>query len=127
MTIAMMTMMLWIRVSVLMTVDAAFVHNHQMQAFHELGYDQHVLSPVISRKLMIQEMVEGNGDQDLMFDNDQKEAPLDIDGSQKRKEETTQNGANGFDPTGFTTMDYSHVRRRRPIHNNSSPKPTNSP
>ncbi|KAI3778810.1 hypothetical protein L2E82_08195 [Cichorium intybus] len=126
--IAMVTMLLWIRVSVLMTTDATFLHSHQMQASHELGYDDHqqVLSPVLSRKLMIQEMVEeNNGDQDLLFDNDQKEAILDE--PQKNGEEMKVNTANRYDPTRFTSMDYSHVRRRRPIHNNSSPKPNNSP
>ncbi|KAI3817123.1 hypothetical protein L1987_10912 [Smallanthus sonchifolius] len=126
MMIGMMIMLLCVRVSVLMTSNATFLLSNQIQACHELGYDQKVLSPKLSRKLMLKNMDEGYGDQELVFYNDKKKA-LNVGETWKREEEVMVIGAQGSDPTEFTTMDYSHVRRRRPIHNNSSPKPTNSP
>ncbi|KAJ9554142.1 hypothetical protein OSB04_018187 [Centaurea solstitialis] len=92
------------------------------------GYhDQRFLSPghMITRKLMLQKTVEEYKNQDLAFDNDQKGA-LSND-VQENGEEAMVNGAKRFDPTHFSTMDYSHVTRRHPIHNNQFPKPKNSP
>ncbi|MFS7959799.1 hypothetical protein Hanom_Chr08g00695361 [Helianthus anomalus] len=123
MMIAMMIMLLCVRVSLLMTTNAAFLFSHQIQAFHELGYDQKVLSSGLSRKLMLNKMGEGYRDQDLVPYNDQKKAQL----AGETEKRGVVIGAQGSDPTRFTTMDYSHVRRRRPIHNSSSPKSTNSP
>ncbi|KAI3734072.1 hypothetical protein L6452_13533 [Arctium lappa] len=132
MMITMMAMLLCVKVSVLMTTNAAAsLQIHQMQtSHHELGYhhQQFVSSQLmITRKLMLQKRVEGYGDQDLVFYSDQKGALSVSDEVQKRGEETMVNGAKGSDPTRLTTMDYSHVRRRRPIHNNYFPKPINSP
>ncbi|KAJ0537912.1 hypothetical protein HanHA300_Chr08g0269091 [Helianthus annuus] len=76
MMIAMMIMLLCVRVSLLMTTNATFLFSHQIQAFHELGYDQKVLSYGLSRKLMLNKMGEGYGDQDLVLYNDQKKALL---------------------------------------------------
>ncbi|PWA60592.1 hypothetical protein CTI12_AA368880 [Artemisia annua] len=127
MMIAIIIMLLFVKVSVLMTTNAAFfLHTEQIQVSHDLEYDhQHVHSPGLSRKLMPTKKVEGYGDQDLVFYNDQTE-PL-LGESRKTAEEVMVIGAQGSDSTHFTTMDYSHVRRRRPIHNNSHPKTNISP
>ncbi|KAI3730514.1 hypothetical protein L1987_61684 [Smallanthus sonchifolius] len=126
MIICMMIMLLCVRVSVLMTSNAAFHFSNHIQACHELGYDQKVLSPQLSRKLMLKNKDEGYGDQELVFYNDKKKA-LNVGETWKREDKVMVIGAQGSDPAQITTMDYSHVRRRRPIHNNSSPKPTNAP
>ncbi|KAK1416207.1 hypothetical protein QVD17_31996 [Tagetes erecta] len=120
MMIAMMIVLLCVKASILMTTNAS--------CFHELGNnDQEVyLFPGLSRKLMLKKMDEGYEDQDLVFNNDKNKALFEGE-SWKKREEVMVIGAQGSDPTQFTTMDYSHVRRKRPIHNNSSPKSTNSP
>ncbi|PWA58070.1 hypothetical protein CTI12_AA403580 [Artemisia annua] len=123
MMIVIITMLLFLKVSVLMTTNAVFLHTEQIQASHDLDYDHHVHSPGLSRKLMPTKKVEGY--QDLVFYNDQTE-PL-LGESRKTAEEVMVIGAQGSDSTHFTTMDYSHVRRRRPIHNNSHPKTNISP
>nr|XP_043626462.1 uncharacterized protein LOC122597931 [Erigeron canadensis] len=122
MIIAMKIMLLCIRFSLLMTTNAAFFHSHHMKAFHELDYEP-VSSTMFSRKLLLKKMVKEYEDQDLVLYNNQKAALLG--GTQVRRNEVVF-GEKGSDPTQFTNMDYSSVRRRRPIHNNSS-KTTNSP
>ncbi|KAJ0552498.1 hypothetical protein HanRHA438_Chr08g0336721 [Helianthus annuus] len=76
MMIDMMIMLLCVRVSLLMTTNADFLFSHQIQDFHELGYDQKVISSGLSRKLMLNKMGEGYRDQDLVLYNDQKKALL---------------------------------------------------
>ncbi|XP_076898060.1 uncharacterized protein LOC143551540 [Bidens hawaiensis] len=122
MMIAMMIMLFCVRVSVLMTTNAS----HHIQAFHELGYDQKVLSLGFSRKLMLNKMGEGYENQDLVFYNNKKKA-LYVGETWKRGEDVMVLEAQGSDPTQFTSMDYSHMRTRRPIHNSSSTKSNKSP
>ncbi|KAL8218566.1 hypothetical protein R6Q57_021939 [Mikania cordata] len=115
-----------LRVSVLMTTNAAFHIGHQREACQELGYDQRVHSLRLSRKLMLKKMEEGYENQDLVFLK-HKENAHNVGENLKRGNDVMVIKAQGSDPTQFTAMDYSYVRRRRPIHNNFSPKSINSP
>ncbi|EEF47693.1 hypothetical protein RCOM_1466910 [Ricinus communis] len=78
----------------------------------------HVLTP--------EQQVKGHGGQVSTSNNKQKR---DLSGKAHHGEEsminasrgTRQEWAEGTDTSQFLTMDYSHVRRRRPIHNKSLP------
>ncbi|KAJ0454990.1 hypothetical protein HanRHA438_Chr15g0698961 [Helianthus annuus] len=110
----------------LLTINAASLHiDHQLHASHELASYQ-LDQPALPRKLMFNNKISGFEVKDLVSYNGQNKAATD----ESHKEEvkammhaakgTRQEWIEGSDPTHeFFTMDYSHVRRRRPIHNKS--------
>ncbi|XVE74401.1 hypothetical protein DITRI_Ditri12bG0014000 [Diplodiscus trichospermus] len=104
---------------------------HLLQSSHEKAKAVQSSPPMLPRKLKFTEevAVEGNGSaQHSISKTKQKE---DVSGKEAyQKEEATMHGSRGTrqewveggpDISQFFTMDYSHVRRRRPIHNKSLP------
>ncbi|XP_021292814.1 probable root meristem growth factor 8 [Herrania umbratica] len=103
----------------------------QLQSSTEQGAAKGVqLSlPTLPRKLRFTEELvafKGNGAQHSISNTKQKE---DISGKAYQKEEARVHGSRGTrqewvegpDVSQYFTMDYSNVRRRRPIHNKSLP------
>ncbi|KAI3729622.1 hypothetical protein L6452_18283 [Arctium lappa] len=131
--------MLCVTLSLLLTINASSLHTHQLQASIELAKEHHQLDqPALPRKLMVNKKVEGYEAHDLVSYNEQNKASSDESHKKGETEEvvmvhaakgTRQEWIERSDPTHeFFTMDYSHIRRRRPIHNKSFPKTiANSP
>ncbi|XP_056166214.1 uncharacterized protein LOC115666024 isoform X2 [Syzygium oleosum] len=108
---------------------------HQVHALLSVQQAQeaHLLSPLNSpRKLRLFEQVtiKGRDDEVSTAAQRQKEdrsGGVGVHGSEpstmhgKDKRGTWREWAEGTDPTQYFTMDYSNVRRRRPIHNKSLP------
>ncbi|KAK9266763.1 hypothetical protein L1049_006683 [Liquidambar formosana] len=100
----------------------------QLQPFHEQAHElQHPL-PTLPRKLRLaaEVTVKGYGDKDSTSYSKPKE---DFSGKPYHKAPGLLHGrgatwrewVEGTDTSHFFTMDYSSVRRRRPIHNKSLP------
>ncbi|KAI3503708.1 hypothetical protein L1887_32157 [Cichorium endivia] len=131
--------MLCVTLSLLLTINAVSLHTHQFQASHQSrianGYRLH--HAALPRKLMVKKKVESYEAKGLVTTNEQSKPSSgeshkhgeEIDVIAHAAKGTRQEWIEGSDPTHeFFTMDYSHVRRRPPIHNKSSPKTiTNSP
>ncbi|GMY25793.1 probable root meristem growth factor 8 [Fagus crenata] len=102
----------------------------QVQSSHENANElQHYSLPaVLPRKLRLFEEVKEYGGQDSTSYNKEKEY---VPGKSNKKEQVNVvHGSKGTwrewmeggaDASEFYTMDYSHVQRRRPIHNKSMP------
>ncbi|KAK3039784.1 hypothetical protein RJ639_027097, partial [Escallonia herrerae] len=98
-------------------------------AFHQsvLGQTYGIQPDIPDCPTITKWKAKGNGDKDLKSQNKLKVA---LSGKPQHKEADTihaskgtwQEWAEGADASQHFTMDYSHVRRRRPIHNKSVPK-----
>ncbi|XVE91679.1 hypothetical protein REPUB_Repub01dG0031300 [Reevesia pubescens] len=105
----------------------------QLQSSNEQAKGVQLSAPTLPRKLRFTEEVafKGNGAQNSISNTEQKEAvSVDKSGKAYQNEQATMHGSRGTrqqwveagpDFSHFFTMDYSHVRRRRPIHNKSLP------
>ncbi|KAL8229049.1 hypothetical protein R6Q57_013949 [Mikania cordata] len=103
----------------LLTINAASHNTHQQQASHELtgnGYQLHHLA--LPRKLMFNNEVDSDICEHMYKGKSYKEEVKVM--VHATKGTMQEEWIEGSDPTHeFFTMDYSHVRRRRPIHNKS--------
>ncbi|KAI3700065.1 hypothetical protein L2E82_44680 [Cichorium intybus] len=95
------------------------------------GYRLH--HAALPRKLMVNKKVESYEAKGLVTTNEQSKPSSgeshkngeEIDVIVHAAKGTRQEWIEGSDPTHeFFTMDYSHVRRRRPIHNNKQEHPS---
>ncbi|KAI7754128.1 hypothetical protein M8C21_014872 [Ambrosia artemisiifolia] len=123
----------------LLTINAASLHTHQLQATYELANDYQLDDPVLPRKLMAKNKDDGHDAKDLVSFNMQHKAfavkPHNGEAEAAKvmvhiaARGTRQEWIEGSDSTHeYFTMDYSHVKRRSPIHNKSFPKTvSNSP
>ncbi|XP_015571994.2 protein GOLVEN 6 [Ricinus communis] len=125
---------LCICLSMLVTPCAGFQTEEQPSHKGQgIGADEMHSLPTLPRKLRVlldkaalPAAVKGHGGQVSTSNNKQKR---DLSGKAHHGEEsminasrgTRQEWAEGTDTSQFLTMDYSHVRRRRPIHNKSLP------
>ncbi|KAD7478744.1 hypothetical protein E3N88_01880 [Mikania micrantha] len=109
----------------LLAINAASHNTHQLQASHGLtgnGYQLHHLA--LPRKLMFNNEIEGYEAKNLVSSIGQntgksykEEVKVMVHATKGTRQEEWIKAS---DPTHeFFTMDYSHVRRRRPIHNKS--------
>ncbi|KAG5532669.1 hypothetical protein RHGRI_027088 [Rhododendron griersonianum] len=117
MELIVITLTLCVSLSVLLTPSAS-QQIHVQSSYH-----------TIPRKLRLLEEVKVNaGGKENLSSYDKPRGSFS--GKPHRKESgmvhargsgTTQEWKEGIDPSHFFTMDYSHIRRRRPIHNKSLP------
>ncbi|KAH7839143.1 hypothetical protein Vadar_000373 [Vaccinium darrowii] len=127
MELKLISLTLCISLSVMLTPSASQqVHG---QSSHNQGQDFPVSVVTLPRKLRLLEEVKVNGGvkEDLSSYNKLRGS---FSGKQHRKESgsvhargsgTMQEWMEEIDPSHYFSMDYSHVKRRRPIHNKSLP------
>nr|XP_043625887.1 protein GOLVEN 6-like [Erigeron canadensis] len=112
--------------SLLLFTNGASLSVHRMQASHDLanGHERGLGFHAMPRKLMLeQKVIESVKDMKLAsYDETSSGQP------HKGEEETLKvTKQEGFDSTRAFTMDYTPMRRRRPVHNKSSPAAAASP
>ncbi|KAL7610174.1 uncharacterized protein LOC122197116 [Lactuca sativa] len=117
--------------SLLLAVNAAALHPHQLQASNDFGNEHQHHHSALPRKLMVNRKVNGYEAKDLAASKEQNKPSsgelhkilVEVDVIVHVAKGTRQEWIEGSDTTHeFFTMDYSHVRRRWPIHNKSSLK-----
>ncbi|CAK9177521.1 unnamed protein product [Ilex paraguariensis] len=109
---------------VLTTCDS---HQIQLQSSHEQAHDIQLNLHTLPRKLKLTEKVITNsGDKDLVPYNKRNQVSsvklhLKEANMKHSRKGTWREWVERTDTSKYFTMDYSYVRRRRPIHNQSLP------
>ncbi|XP_062153850.1 protein GOLVEN 6 [Alnus glutinosa] len=125
---------LFVVLSALLTPSANSLQIQLQSSYHQTGNEvlQHSSLPALPRKLKLFETTVkgyGSGHQDFQSYNTQIYKEYVAPGESKEKEQVVVHGSKGTwkewveggDTSEYFTMDYSKVRRRRPVHNKSLP------
>ncbi|XP_076921461.1 uncharacterized protein LOC143582869 [Bidens hawaiensis] len=117
----------FVLLSLLLFINSVFVNGHQVLSSHDSAQGHHAMP----RKLMLNLKVESFGDKDLVsYDDDLSGESHKAGGGEEAATITTSSKVSmqeGSFSTHMFTMDYTPVRRRRPVHNKALPTTITSP
>ncbi|CAK9142470.1 unnamed protein product [Ilex paraguariensis] len=99
----------------------------QIQSYHEQAQDLQLIHTLPRKLKLNEEVITSSGNKDLVPSNKQKEVSSDKLHLTEENKLHSRKGTwrewveEGTETSQFFTMDYTHVRRRRPIHNKALP------
>ncbi|XP_044494716.1 protein GOLVEN 6-like isoform X2 [Mangifera indica] len=123
-----MVITLFFKISLFLLLQAPCASSLQIQVQYSHEKAIEVQLSDLPRKLRVTAEVKQHGAPDTMSSNKQQNEPVHS-GKTKNKEKGVMHGSKGTwrewvegtDTSQYFTMDYSHVKRRRPIHNKALP------
>ncbi|CAI9278696.1 unnamed protein product [Lactuca saligna] len=118
-----MVMLLSVALSVLLVINGASLTSHQEQTSHDLAQENWFGYAAMPRKLLLNQKVEGIKDKNLVH-NEALSGESRKEAAAAASEQTMHEGS---DLTPLFSMDYTSVRKRRPVHNKSLPTTTTFP
>ncbi|XP_031272760.1 probable root meristem growth factor 8 isoform X2 [Pistacia vera] len=132
MELIVITLFFIISLSLIFQAPCASSLHIQVQSSHEKAIEIQLSDlPTLPRKLRVtaEVTVKQHGGPETMSRNNQESEPVQAGKKTYNKEKgemhggkgTRQEWVEGTDTSQYFTMDYSHVKRRRPIHNKSLP------